>query len=52
MSDDAKKSKALAMSVALSICEGLHGWAESSDFNLVLQKVRHLLCLVNGNGDK
>jgi hypothetical protein len=47
-----EKSKTLAMSVALSICQGLHAWAESSDFGLVLKKLRHLLCLVNENGDK
>lgn len=51
-SEDASQSKALAMSVALSICQGIHGWAETSDIGQVLQKLRHLLCLVNEHGDK
>ncbi|XP_021944196.2 nuclear factor NF-kappa-B p105 subunit [Folsomia candida] len=50
-SEDASQSKALAMSVALSICQGIHGWAETSDIGQVLQKLRHLLCLVNEHGD-
>jgi len=47
-----KANKAMALNVALSVGESLHCWAETSNFNVVLQKLRHLLCLVNENGDK
>ncbi|CAL8106457.1 unnamed protein product [Orchesella dallaii] len=45
------QSKVLAVNVALSVCQGLHTWAETSDLNCILQKLRHLLCIVNENGD-
>jgi hypothetical protein len=45
-------SKGLALNVALSVGESLHSWAQTSDFNCVLNKLRHLLCLVNEEGDK
>lgn len=46
------QSKVLAVNVALSLCQGIHAWAETSDLNCILQKLRHLLCIVNENGDK
>jgi len=44
-------SKQLAIQVALSISQGLHTWAETSDLSQLLQKLRHLLCLLDENGD-
>ncbi|CAG7693776.1 unnamed protein product [Allacma fusca] len=41
----------VAFNVALSVGEGLHNWAETSDFDFLLHKLRHLLCLVDENGD-
>lgn len=45
-------STKVAFNVALSVGEGLHSWAETSDFDFLLHKLRHLLCLVDDNGNK